>query len=198
MIPLPDRGQVKQIIDSIAHGGRLASSDLFPLIYAELRQLAARRLQQLPPGQTLSPTALVHEAYLRLVQDKAGSHPWDNQGHFYVAAAEAMRRVLIDRAREKGRMKRGGGRRRADLDLDSLIADDAPPEDLLDLDAALSRLELVDANAALLVKLRLFAGMTLGEAADAMNVSRRTADRDWAFARAWLLETLSGAESVGG
>ncbi len=191
---MPDRGQVKQIIDTMAHDGRLASSELFPLVYAELRRLAAHRLRSLPPGQTLGPTALVHEAYIRL----AGSRAWDNQGHFYVAAAEAMRRVLIDRAREKGRIKRGGGRRRADLNLDSLIADDAPPEDLLDLDAALIRLETVDADAALLVKLRLYAGMTLIEAAEAMNVSRRTADRDWAFARAWLLETLNGPESDDG
>ena len=195
---MPDRSQVKEVIDAIARDGRHAAGDLFPLIYTELRQLAAHKLRQLPPGQTLGPTALVHEAYLRLAQDKAGPQPWDNQGHFYVAAAEAMRRVLIDRAREKGRIKRGGGRRRADLDLDSLLADDAPPEDLLDLDAALSRLEAVDADAALLVKLRLFAGMTLTAAAEAMNISKRTADRDWAFARAWLLETLSGADSIGG
>ena len=191
---MPDRGEVKRVIEAIAHGGPYTSGDLLPLVYAKLRQLAALRLRQLPPGQTLGPTALVHEAYLRLIEDKAAERPWDNQGHFYVAAAEAMRRVLIDRAREKGRLKRGGDRRRTDLDLDALLADDAPPGDLLDLDAALSRLEATDADAAALVKLRLFAGLNLGEAATALEVSRRTADRDWAFARAYLLDILSGSD----
>ena len=188
---MPDRDEVKRIIEAIAHDGRYASSDLLPLVYEQLRRLAARKLSQLPPGQTLGATALVHEAYVRLVEDgKAAARPWDNQGHFYVAAAEAMRRVLIDRAREKGRIKRGGDRRRADLDLDALLADDAAPNDLLDLDAALCRLEGVDAAAAALVKLRLFAGLNLGEAAAALKTPRRTADRDWAFARAFLLDVL--------
>ena len=194
-VALPDRGEVKRIIEAIAHDGRYTSDDLLPLVYAKLRQLAAQNLRHLPPGQTLGATALVHEAYLRLVaDDKAVSRPWDNQGHFYVAAAQAMRRVLIDRAREKGRMKRGGDRRRADLDLDALLADDAPPGDLLDLDAALDRLDAVDPDAASLVKLRLFAGLNLGEAAAALGVSRRTADRDWAFARAFLLDILGEPE----
>ena len=187
---MPDRDEVKQILDAIARDEPRGSDGLFPLVYTELRRLAAWKLNQLPPGQTLGATALVHEAYLRLAEDKAGARPWDNRGHFYAAAAEAMRRVLIDRAREKGRIKRGGTRRRTDLDLDALIADDAPPGDLLDLDEALVRLEAIDADAASLVKLRLFAGLNLGEAAEALAISRRTADRDWAFARAWLLATL--------
>jgi RNA polymerase sigma factor (TIGR02999 family) len=154
-----------------------------------LRRLAARKLAGQAPGQTLQATALVHEAYLRLVGGGEG-RPWDNRGHFYAAAAEAMRRILLDRARDKKRQKRGGGRRRQDLDLNALLDLDAPADDLLDLDEALARLETVDAEAAALVKLRLFAGLTMDESARALGISRRTAERDWTFARTWLFGHL--------
>jgi RNA polymerase sigma factor (TIGR02999 family) len=185
----PDRAEVTRILDALCHGEQKASRDLLPLVYAELRRLAARKLANQAPGQTLQPTALVHEAYLRLVggDDK---QQWDNRGHFYAAAAEAMRRILLDRARDKRRLKRGGGRRRQELDLNAVLDDDAPGDDLIDLDEALTRLAVVDAEAAALVKLRLFAGLTIEEAARALGTSRRTAERDWTFARTWLFGQL--------
>ena len=146
------------------------------------------------PGQTLEATALVHEAYLRLVgtdQDQ----PWDGRGHFFAAAAEAMRRILIDRARDRMRLKRGGGARRQRSISRAIVSDDASPDELIDLDEALTRLTSVDARAAELVKLRLFAGLSLDEAASALGVVRRTAQRDWTFARAWLFEQLSPPEA---
>jgi RNA polymerase sigma factor (TIGR02999 family) len=182
-------GDVTRILSAIEHGDRLAAEQLLPLVYDELRRLAAARLAVEPPGRTLDATGLVHEAYLRLVGDDGGP-PWDGRGHFFAAAAEAMRRILIDRARDRKRLKRGGGRRREAMDLEGLVADDAPPDDLLDLDAALGRLAEVDPRGAELVKLRLFAGLTLDEAATALGVVRRTAERDWAFARAWLFRQL--------
>jgi RNA polymerase sigma factor (TIGR02999 family) len=185
----PDRGEVTRILDAIGRGEPQAARDLLPLVYDELRRLAARRLAQENPGQTLQATALVHEAYLRLVGPDAGK-PWDGRGHFFAAAAEAMRRIVLDRARDRKRLKRGGNRRRQSLDLDGLISDDAPPDDLIDLDEALGRLAQIDARGAELVKLRLFAGLTLDEAAAALGVVRRTAERDWAFARAWLFRQL--------
>ena len=145
------------------------------------------------PGGTLDATALVHEAYVRLVGADP-DQPWDCRGHFFAAAAEAMRRILIDRARDRKRLKRGGKARRQRLDLEGLVRDDAPPDDLIDLDGALTQLSFVDARAAELVKLRLFAGLSLDEAAMALGVVRRTAERDWAFARAWLFEQLSPLE----
>jgi len=189
----PDRAEVTRILDALGQGEQKAARDLLPLVYAELRRLAARKLASQPSGQTLQPTALVHEAYLRLVggEDK---RQWDNRGHFYVAAAEAMRRILLDRARDKKRLKRGGGRRRQDLDLHAVLDDDAPGDDLIDLDDALSRLAAVDAQAAALVKLRLFAGLTIDEAARALGVSRRTAERDWTFARTWLFGQLGARD----
>ncbi len=185
----PNRAEVTRILDALGQGERKAARDLLPLVYAELRRLAARKLASQASGQTLQPTALVHEAYLRLVggEDK---RQWDNRGHFYVAAAEAMRRILLDRARAKRRTKRGGGRRRQDLDLQILLDDDAPGDDLIDLDEALIRLAAIDAEAAALVKLRLFAGLTIDDAARALGVSRRTAERDWTFARTWLFGQL--------
>ncbi len=187
----PHRAEVTRILDSLGRGGDQprAARDLLPLIYAELRWLAARKLARASPGETLQPTSLVHEAYLRLVGD-SDDRPWDNRGHFYAAAAEAMRRILLDRARDKGRLKRGGGRRRQHLNMDELFNDDAPPDELIDLDDALTRLATVDGNAAELVKLRIFAGLTQGQAARVLGIARRTADRDWAFARAWLFEQL--------
>jgi len=192
----PDRAEVTRILDALGQGEQKAARDLLPLVYAELRRLAARKLASQPSGQTLQPTALVHEAYLRLVggEDK---RQWDNRGHFYVAAAEAMRRILLDRARDKKRLKRGGGRRRQDLDLHAVLDDDAPGDDLIDLDDALSRLAAVDAQAAALVKLRLFAGLTIDEAARALGVSRRTAERDWTFARTWLFGQLGPRDEPG-
>ncbi len=185
----PDRAEVTRILAAVGRGDGQAARDLLPLVYDELRRLAARRLALETPGQTLQATALVHEAYLRLVGPADGK-PWDGRGHFYAAAAEAMRRIVLDRARDRKRLKRGGTRRRESLDLDSLIADDAPADDLIDLDEALDRLAGVDPRGAELVKLRLYAGLTLDEAAEALGVVRRTAERDWAFARAWLFRQL--------
>ncbi len=178
-----------RILRALAQGQAQASRDLLPLVYDELRRLAARRMALEQPGQTLQATALVHEAYLRLV-GSGPDQPWDGRGHFFAAAAEAMRRILIDRARDRKRLKRGGTRRRESLDLNSFLDDDAPPDDLLDLDEALERLAKADPRAAELVKLRLFAGLNLEEAAKALGVVRRTAERDWSFARAWLYRQL--------
>ena len=151
---------------------------------------AARRVADEAPGQTLQATALVHEAYLRLVgPDERRS--WKDRGHFYAAAAEAMRRILIDRARDRNRLKRGGGRRREDLDLEAVLDDEASPDDLIALDEALARLAAEDPVAAELAKLRLFAGLTLTAAAASLGLARRSADRTWAFARAWLFDALN-------
>jgi RNA polymerase sigma factor (TIGR02999 family) len=180
---------VTRILADIDRGNRQAAGELLPLVYDELRKLAGSRLAREAPGQTLEPTALVHEAYLRLVggdPDKA----FDGRGHFFAAAAEAMRRILIDRARDRRRLKRSGGRRRVRLDLDSLLAE-PPGDDLLALDEALTALAREDPAAAELVKLRAFAGMSLARAADVLGIPRRTADRDWAYARAWLSHALN-------
>jgi RNA polymerase sigma factor (TIGR02999 family) len=183
---------VIRILADIERGDRQAAAELLPLVYDELRRLAASRLAREAPGQTLQPTALVHEAYLRLV----GSDPdkaFDGRGHFFAAAAEAMRRILIDRARARHRQKRGGGGQRVPFDLEALLAE-PPCDDLLALDEALTALAIEDPAAAL-VQLRIFAGLTLREAAVAMGVSRSTADRDWSYARAWLCQALAGPET---
>jgi RNA polymerase sigma factor (TIGR02999 family) len=188
--------EVTRILSAIEQGDPHAPEQLLPLVYEELRKLAAQRLAQEKPGQTLQPTALVHEAYMRLVAtDKAPN--WDSRGHFFAAAAEAMRRILIDRARDRKRLKRGGGRVRQALDLETILHDEAPADDLMDLDAALARLAGVDAQAAALVKLRLFAGLSVEEAAAALGVSRRTAERDWTFARTWLYGQLATRGGTG-
>jgi RNA polymerase sigma factor (TIGR02999 family) len=182
---------VTQILTAIEHGDSGASEALLPLVYDELRKLAAQRMAMEAVGHTLSATALVHEAYLRLVgpnENLVGS--WDSKGHFFAAAAEAMRRILIDRARAKGAQKRGGNFRRLQLDQDPLTGEDLSAE-LLDLDAALERLAAEDATKAELVKLRFFAGLTLEEAAGILSISPATADRHWAYARAWLYHELS-------
>src|SRR5206468_8501942 len=156
-------------------------------------QLAAQKMAQEAPGQTLQATALVHEAYLRLVASGDASAPreprWDSRGHFFAAAAEAMRRILLDRARDKHRLKRGGGWRRLRLDQIDLAVDE-PPDDLPALDQALEKLAQEDALCAELVKLRFFAGLTLEEAAGILGLARRTADRYWSFARSWLYDAL--------
>jgi RNA polymerase sigma factor (TIGR02999 family) len=177
------------ILSAIEQGDSQAAEKLLPQVYDELRRLAAAKLTHEKPGQTIHATALVHEAYLCLVDGEKVRH-WDSRRHFFAAAAEAMRRILIDRARNRKRLKRGGGCMRRNLDLEMIIRDEASPDDLLDLDAALVRLTEVDAQAAALVRLRLFAGLTVKEAASALGVSRRTAERDWTFARTWLFGHL--------
>jgi RNA polymerase sigma factor (TIGR02999 family) len=181
--------QVTRLLDAAAAGDRRAAADLLPLVYDELRKLAAARMAAEAPGHTLDATALVHEAYLRLV-GPAGGARFDGRGHFFAAAAEAMRRVLVDHARDRNRLKRGGGRRRVDLDRLTDLAT-ATDDDLLELDDALDRLAKDYPAAAELVKMRFFAGMTLAEAADALGLSDRTADRYWVFARTWLADALT-------
>jgi RNA polymerase sigma factor (TIGR02999 family) len=186
---------VTRILDAAAAGDPKAAAELLPLVYDELRKLAAARLADEKPGQTLQATALVHEAYLRLV---GGGQPqdWNGRGHFFAAAAEAMRRILVESARRKGRVRHGGGRRRLDLDRLS-VTDDGQDEDLLALDDALARLEAEEPEAAAVVKLRYFAGLTAEQAAGALNISKRTADRHWAYARAWLFDAVGGDEPAG-
>jgi RNA polymerase sigma factor (TIGR02999 family) len=181
--------EVTRILGAIEQGDPQAAAQLLPLVYDELRRLAAQRLAEEKPGQTLQPTALVHEAYLRLVGKGEEPH-WDNRGHFFSAAAEAMRRILIDNARRKGRVRRGGARQRVDLDEADLIAD-GPDNNLLDLDAAMTQLAELDSARAELVKLRFFAGLTMPEAAATLGISLTTAERYWAFARAWLYAELT-------
>jgi RNA polymerase sigma factor (TIGR02999 family) len=179
--------EITQLLEAAAAGDGQAAADLFPLVYDELRKLAAARMAAERPGHTLDATALVHEAYLRLVGDQY----FDGKAHFFAAAAEAMRRVLVNYARDRARLKRGDGRNRVDLDrlTSPAVASD---DDLVVLDDALDRLANEFPIAAELVKLRFFAGMTLGDAAEALGLSRRTADRHWAFARAWLAQVLGG------
>jgi RNA polymerase sigma factor (TIGR02999 family) len=184
---------VTQILNAIDQGDPKAADQLMPLVYDELRKLAAQKLAQEKPGQTLQATALVHEAYLRLVGGDPSApqeRQWNSRGHFFAAAAEAMRRILINRARDKDCLKRGGGQQRVDLDL-VVKADDASGADLVVIDDALAKLAEENRACAELVKLRFFAGLTQQEAAAALGLPRRTADRYWAFARAWLFEALS-------
>jgi len=185
--------EVTQILNAIAEGDPSAASQLLPLVYEELRQLAAQKLAHEKPGQTLSATALVHEAYLRLVGRGDEPH-WNSRGHFFAAAAEAMRRILINRARDKMRHKRGGGWKRIDLD-HLTVADQAADEEVIALDDCLERLAQEDRDCAELVKLRFFAGLTQEEAAAALGLARRSADRTWAYARAWLYDALSQGET---
>ncbi len=181
---------VTQLLDAVTRGEAQAAQQLLPLVYEELRRLAAQRLAQEKLGQTLQATALVHEAYLRLVGED-NEQAWDNRGHFFAAAAEAMRRILVEKARHKAARKHGGGTIRHDVESLHLAAIE-PREDLLALDEALTRLAETDAVAAKLVELRYFAGLTLPECAQALGVSPRTADRLWAFARAWLHRRIQG------
>ena len=180
---------VTRILNAIEQGDQHASDKLLPLIYDELRRLAAQKLHQESTGQTLQPTALVHEAYLRLV-DVENQQRWDSRGHFFAAAAEAMRRILVDSARRKRSLKRGGDLARQEL-IEAEVAAPEKPLDLLALDEALDRLEATDAQAAKLVKLRYFSGLTVAQAAEAMGVSLRTAERSWTFAKAWLYREMN-------
>ncbi len=175
---------VTRILSAIEQGDPHAASQLLPLVYEELRELAAAKLAQEMPGQTLQATALVHEAYVRLVVG-AADRSWDGRSHFFAAAAEAMRRILIDRARHKNTRKAGGGRRRVDLNEIELTLDE-PDLELLALDEALRELERKDPRKAEVVKLRFFAGLTTAQAAAALGVSTSTVENDWAYARSWL------------
>ena len=188
-------GDITEVLAAIEQGDGGALDRLLPLVYDELRALAARKIANERPGQTLQATALVHEAYIRLFGAKPGQH-WDSRRHFFGAAAEAMRRLLINRARDKSRRKRGGSQRRINLEQIE-IAVDTPSDELLVLDEALQALSVEHALAADLVKLRFFAGLTMEEAAKVLDVSGRTADRYWAFGRAWLYERLQEQDEAG-
>ena len=191
--------EITRVLDAIDRGEPLAASELLPLVYDELRKLAAQKLAQEKPGQTLDPTALVHEAYLRLVEGgeegapHAGDRVWANRRHFFAAAAEAMRRILVENARRKGREKHGGGRRREHPDLDALSASGIP-QDILALHAALEQFALRDPVKAKLVELRYFGGLTLEQAAACLEISLSTADRAWRYARAWLYAAMADSD----
>jgi RNA polymerase sigma factor (TIGR02999 family) len=186
---------VTQILSQIESGDPKAAEQLLPLVYDELRKLAAAKLAHEKPGQTLQATGLVHEAYLRLV-GSANQAGWEGRGHFFAAAAEAMRRILVENARRKKRLKRGGECSRQDLELSHVSALE-PREDLLALDEALTRLAVTDGTAAELVQLRYFAGLSLPETAQTLGISPRTADRLWAYARAWLHRELQDSQHSG-
>ena len=181
--------EVTRILAEIEQGDPLAAAQLLPLVYEELRDLAAQRLARESPGQTLQATALVHEAYVRLV-DSDVAKLWNSRGHFFGAAAEAMRRILVERARQKHRHKHGGGWNRIALDEGCSLAEPPPHDDLLALDEAINRLHQLDPKRAELVKLRFFAGLSMAEAAGVLGVSLATAERSWAFARTWLFAEL--------
>lgn len=188
--------EVTRILSNIEQGDPRAAEQLLPLVYQELRQLAAQKLAQEKPGQTLDATALVHEAYLRLVGKSAegDSHEWEGRSHFFAAAAEAMRRILIEKARRKQRQKRGGGRPHLDIELADL-ASPMPDEDLLALDEAMSRLAVEDPVRAKLVQLRFYAGLSNEEAARMLGISAVTAKRYWRYARAWLHREISKGDT---
>ena len=176
---------VTRILNAIEQGDTKASEELFPLVYEELRLLAAQKMAQEPPGQTLQATALVHEAYLRLVE--AECRKWNSRNHFFMAAAEAMRRILIENARRKQSMRYGGGQKRVNLDQTGLVElDEHVADELIDLDEALAKLARQDETKANLVKLRYFAGLTIQQAAQALEISHATAERHWDYARSWL------------
>jgi RNA polymerase sigma factor (TIGR02999 family) len=179
---------VTRILSAIEQGDAKAADELLPLVYEELRHLATHKMSKEKPGQTLQATALVHEAYIRLVGSEARG--WNSRGHFFAAAAEAMRRILIDNARRKKSLKHGGGQKKIDIN-DVELAIETPSDDLIALDEALERLTKMDKVKADLVKLRYFAGLTLEQSADLLNLSERTAKRYWAHARAWLYRQVN-------
>ena len=190
-----DRGalmsDVTRILEEVKRGDRLATDRLLSAVYGELRRLAARRLSRERPGQTLQATELVHEAYLRLLGSEAAH--WENSVHFFAAAAEAMRRILVESARRKARLKHGGGRRRYEInEADAIVVSDST--DLIALDEALEKLTREDQVKAELVKLRYFAGLTVEQAGRILGISRATADRYWTFARTWLYKEISGGD----
>ncbi len=185
--------EVTRILARIEQGDPAAAEQLLPLVYAELRKLAAARLSQEKPGQTLQATALVHEAYIRLVDVENGQQ-WDSRGHFFAAAAEAMRRIIVELARRRRRRKHGGDLKRARFELD-VAATESPTGDILDLNEALEKLEAESPAKAELVKLRFFAGMSTPEAARALGISLATAERYWTYARCWLHAELTGKKT---
>jgi RNA polymerase sigma factor (TIGR02999 family) len=185
--------EVTQILNAIEQGDPKAGGQLLPLVYAELRKLAAQKMAQENPGHTLQATALVHEAYMRLVESAPGKS-WNGRGHFFAAAAEAMRRILVEGARGKGRQKRGGDRHRIDIQFSEPAAAEADA-DIVAVDEALTQLAVKHPQKAELVKLRYFAGMTLAEAATSLGISTATADRQWRYARAWLARQLRPHEA---
>jgi RNA polymerase sigma factor (TIGR02999 family) len=185
---MPSVSEVTRILDAAQRGEPSAADELLPLVYHQLRRLAAHKMAQEAPGQTLQPTALVHEAWLRLVTPEQQAQ-FQNRAHFFGAAAEAMRRILVDHAREKKALKRGGNLERVDVDSVELLSP-MPDDELLALDEALDRLATVDTRAADMVKLCFFVGLTQEEAAKELGVSLATAERIWAFARAWLLREV--------
>jgi RNA polymerase sigma factor (TIGR02999 family) len=192
--------EISETLDAINRGEPIAASELLPLVYDDLRKVAAQKLAQEKPGQTLDPTALVHEAYLRLVaggkdgDPRAGDPGWANRRHFFAAAAEAMRRILVENARRKGRIKHGGARQREHADLDALCAT-GRPEEILALHAALEQFALREPLKAKLVELRFFGGLTLEQAAACLEISLSTADRAWRYSRAWLYATMADDDS---
>ena len=187
-----ESSEVTRVLAAIRQGGREASEQLLPLVYDELRKLAAQRMAQEPSGQTLQPTALVHEAYLRLMGD--GPVEWDSRGHFFAAAAEAMRRILVERARRRGRLKHGGDRKRIPLGIAEVAAEEESL-DLVVLDEALRRMEKEDNRMSQVVMLRFFAGLSVEDTARALGISPMTVKRDWAYARAWLYEAIYGEQA---
>jgi RNA polymerase sigma factor (TIGR02999 family) len=188
--------RVTDLLEAAAAGDRRAAADLLPLVYDELGKLAAARMATESPDHTLQPTALVHEAYLRLV-GSAEPAPWAGRGHFFAAAAEAMRRVLVESARRKGRLKRGGRPHRSALDPDHLPAPGCDADDWLDLADALTRFEAVDPAAAALAKLRVLGGLSVEQAGEALGVPRTSAFRVWTYARAWLTAALADGPPTG-
>lgn len=194
--PVDRTQQVTRIREAIERGESKTAEELLPLVYQELRALAAQRMAHEKPGQTLQPTALVHEVFLRLVGEE-DSRRWDGRGHFFAAAAEAMRRILVEKARRKAGPKAGGNLQRVDLDAVD-PAGDGTRIDLIALDEALTALEAKDARKADLVRLRYFAGLTIEQAADALGISIATANKDWSYAKGWLRLAMLGDEPAGG
>jgi RNA polymerase sigma factor (TIGR02999 family) len=192
---VPGDGHITQLLVAIGGGDRAAGNELLPLVYDQLRRLARKKMAHEPAGHTLQPTALVHEAYLRLVGDEAAD--WNSRGHFYVAAAEAMRRILVERAREHDRVKHGGGRSRVPLTGVGVAADDHEPMDVLALDAALRDLRSSDPRMYDVVMLRHFTGLSNEETALALGISERTVSREWSYARLWLVRAMEATEADG-
>jgi RNA polymerase sigma factor (TIGR02999 family) len=186
---VPQRVRVTQVLKALEQGDPRAAEQLLPLVYAELRALARSLMGKVPPGNTLQPTALVHQAYLRIIGNEDPG--WNSRGHFFAAAAQAMRRILVEQARRKAAMKHGGDERRVDFD-DAEIHIESPSEEILALDRALDRLAQVDERKARVVELRYLVGLDIAETAQVLGVSEPTVERDWRFARAYLFEQLTG------